>query len=50
MIRYKKFTRRDVAFVLELLNSGVKMNYIARYVYGITTNALRLRLREWGAL
>ena len=49
-VRPRKMTREDIAFILELKSSGVKLNFIARYVYGIGYSTLRHHLKIWGAV
>jgi len=46
-MKYKprKLTKQDFYFCINLLNDGVKIGHIAGHVYGISSNALRLRLR-----
>ena len=43
----RKLTREDVAMVMELLTEGVKISYIAHYVYGITVPNLRSRMSRF---
>jgi hypothetical protein len=43
-------TRENAAFVLELRSEGLQWCYIAHYVYGITDDMLRSRMRSWGAI
>jgi hypothetical protein len=44
----RKLTKQDVAFTLECLNDGIKLNCIAHYVFGISEGALIKRLHSWG--
>lgn len=43
----KKFTEDDIWFIRGLREDGVIDSYIAKYVYGITVNNFRSRLKSW---
>jgi hypothetical protein len=45
-----KITREDIAMVLELMSIGIKISFIAHYVYGLTYWGLRHHLKKWGAI
>lgn len=40
-------TDADVSFIQKLDAQGIKRSYTAHYVYGITPEQLRGRLRSW---
>lgn len=43
----KLLSKQDAEFIQGLLAEGVRLPYIAAYVYGITPNALRWRMRSY---
>ncbi len=47
-LRQRKLSAEDVAFCMELLGEGVKLGYIAHYVFGVGRADLYSRLRTWG--
>lgn len=46
--RKRKLTRQDVAWTLEQLSVGVRLDYIARYVFGVSRQSMKSRLESWG--
>ena len=50
MTTQRKLTRTDVAMILELRSSGVRLGFIAHYVYSTTYHNLYHQLKTWGAL
>ena len=46
----RKLTREDVAMILELRSSGVLLKAIAYYVWNISEDTLRSRLKTWHAI
>ncbi len=46
--RVKELTRDVVAFILELMSEGVKIGFIAHYVYGMSYAKIQERMRTWG--
>lgn len=46
--RPRAFDRDEAAWVIGLLNEGMRMDYIAHHVYGISRRALLYRLCTWG--
>lgn len=46
-MRERLLTDEDVSFIQKLDADGIKRSYTAKYVYGITQEQLRGRLRSW---
>lgn len=45
-MRPLKYTDQDIEFSLNLIRDGVKLGFIARYVYGVNKEALRQAIKK----